>query len=186
MSQALDELLTLAERAYVRMEAEQLIAQCLDHGDASPFDNLVEGLVLAGASSLAVMREILEELRAAKSSLSREGLGVRQDLVEAMSEFGVHLPQLISAEAPEVFRQICSQGLRREAFKAAGDLAEGDQNLLREICVEAGERVSRIARRLAMLNRLEAAVTDWLKGLAFEASQTGDSQANPRRPTAMQ
>lgn len=185
MSQPLDDLLTFAERAYIRMEAEQLITQCLDNGDTTPFNSLVEGLVLAGSSSLGVLREIQEELRSARSSLGKEGLGVRQDLVQALSEFGVNLPQLLSVETPEVFRQMCSTGLRREVQRAARDLANEDESLLQEICVEAGERVTRIARRLAVLSRLEDSVNDWLTGLAFEASQSLEFPMSPRRPSAL-
>ncbi len=48
MSEPLDEVLTFAERVYLRMQAEQLIRQCLDRGDPGPFDALLENLVLAG------------------------------------------------------------------------------------------------------------------------------------------
>ncbi len=80
---------------------------------------------------------------------------------------------------------MCSTGLRREVQKAAKDLANEDESLLQEICVEAGERVTRIARRLAVLSRLEGSVNDWLAGLAFEASQSLEFPMSPRRPSAL-
>jgi hypothetical protein len=186
MKQPLDDLLTFAERAYVRMEAEQLINQCLDQGDPSLFFDLIKGLVLAGSSSLGVMREILEEIRSARTSLTREGMTVRQELMEALTEFGVHLPQLLSADAPEAFRAICSRGLRREAHQAAGRLTQDDEVLLEEICQEAGNRVSTIARRLMLLVRLEESVEDWLTSLAYEATQTGGWPGTSSRPQSVQ
>ena len=53
MTEPLDEVLTLAERVYVRMQAEQLIRQCLDRGDPRPFNALLENLVLATGKSQA-------------------------------------------------------------------------------------------------------------------------------------
>ena len=94
MSSPLDDLLNFAHQSYVRMEAEQLISECLELGTPAPFNDMVEGLVLAGTSSLMLLREILDEVLSAKSLLSQEGLGIRQDLVDALSEFGVHLPRL--------------------------------------------------------------------------------------------
>jgi hypothetical protein len=182
MAEPLDDVLTLAERVYVRMQAEQLIRQCLDRGDPRPFNALLENLVLAGVSSLGVMREIQEELQSAKTHLGHEGLTVRQDLVQALSEFGVQLPQLLSAEAPDAFRRICSQGLREDARRAAvARLEADDERLLQEICTEAGTRVSGIARRLSLLNRMEKVVLDWQEGLLFEAFQERESPAVPKR-----
>jgi hypothetical protein len=186
MSEPLDEVLTFAERAYVRMQAEQLIRQCLDRGNATPFNALLENLVLAGAGSLGVLREIQEELQAARTHLGSEGLNVRQDLVQALSEFGVQLPQLLSAEAPDAFRQICRHGLRRDAARAAAHRLEAeDEHLLQEICSEAGKRVAGIARRLALLKRMERMVGDWQEGLVFEAVQDRLTNVAPRRASTL-
>lgn len=186
MTERLDEVLTFAERVYLRMQAEQLIRQCLDRGDPAPFDALLENLVLAGASSLGMLREIHEELQTARTHLGREGMNVRQDLVQALSEFGVQLPQLLSAEAPEAFRRICSQGLRHDARRAAAQKLEADdERLLQEICTEAGNRVTGIARRLSLLTRMEKVATDWQDGLVFEALQQRETVVTPRRPTTL-
>lgn len=187
MTRPIDDLLTFAERAYVRMQAEQLIRHCLEQNDTMPFNQLVQGLVLAGSSSLAVLREILDELRSTRSSLIDAGLGVRQDLIDALSDFGVNALELLSADAPEMFRQICSQDLRRKVRRATRDLSSEDDGLLQEICDEAGGRVATIARRLAMVGKLEASVRDWYESLAYEATRTPDLlPAEPPRNVPLQ
>jgi hypothetical protein len=170
VNNALDELLSLAERTYVRMEAEELIQTCTDQGDPQPFYELLEELVFAGSTSLLLMREILDVIRVMKVGLSQEGLGVRQDLMEAMAEFGIRVPELIGADAPEAFRRICSEELRRHVNDMAQNLEYEDSALLEEICIEAGGRVTSIAGRLAILRQMEASVLDWLSGLAYEAA----------------
>jgi hypothetical protein len=172
----LDDLLNFAHQSYVRMEAEQLITECLELGDPTPFNDMVEGLVLAGTSSLMLLREVLDEVLNVKSLLSQEGLGIRQDLVDALSEFGVHLPQLLYVDAPEAFRQISKLPLRLSPKNVAGKLHMEDELLLQEICLEAGERVSKITLRLAMISSFEDAVRDWMRCLAYEAMQRGDGQ----------
>jgi hypothetical protein len=179
MNNALDELLTMAERTYVRMEAEQLIEDCTERGELQPFNDLLEELVFAGASSLLIMREILDVILMMKASLSKQGLGVRQDLMQAMAEFGIRVPELIGADAPEAFRRICSEDLRREVVELARNLEYEDSALLEDICIEAGGRVTTIAGRLAILRQMEASVIDWLSGLAYEAAHTSVSEHWP-------
>lgn len=168
LTDPLDELLTYAERSYLRLEAEQLIRDCMDQGDPSAFNRLLEELVIAGSHSLLVLREILETIRSIMSDLSQEGLSVRQDLMDAMAEFGLFLPQLLSVDAPESFRQICSQGLRIQISEMASKLAIEDEDLLDEICTEASERVTSIARGMSILMGFENSVMDWMEGLAYE------------------
>jgi hypothetical protein len=179
MSQALDDLLSIAERAYVRMQAGELISQCLDQGDQAPLDNLVQQLVLAGAPSLSILREILDEIRSTRSTLRQEGLALRQDLKEALAGFGVHLPKLLSADPPEAFRRICGQGLREEIREAARELTAEDQAVLDEICVDASGRVAKIAARLALLGHLDSSVRDWLASLAYEAARANRGPESP-------
>jgi len=183
VSSPLDDLLNFAHHSYVRMEAEQLISECLELENPSPFNELIEGLVLAGTSSLMLLREVLDEVLSVKSVLSQEGLGVRQDLVDALSQFGVHLPQLLYIDAPEVFRQISGKKLQYGLNAITGKLPSEDQNLLEEICIEAGERVRIIASRLAMIKGFEDAIRDWMKCLAYEAMQMRDEDfGTPETP----
>lgn len=179
MSSPLEDLINFAHQSYVRMEAEQLITECLELGDPAPFNDMVEGLVLAGTSSLMLLREVLDEVLSVKSILSQEGLGIRQDVVDALSEFGVHLPQLLYTNAPEAFRQISKLPLKFGPNDASGKLRMEDEILLREICLEAGERVRQIAHRLTMISHFEDSVRDWMRSLAYEAMQRREGLEGP-------
>lgn len=174
MGEPLEELLTFAERSYVRMEAEQLIIDCLRQGDETEFNDLIQGLYLAGASSIGILREIMDELRVKKSGLSQESLGVRQGLMDSLGELGVIFPQLILSESAEVFGEICESNLVE--FICTGDvkLTPVDRNLLQDICSEAGERIRLVSGRMQLLIRLEQTVRDWMQSLAFIAVRTGE------------
>ena len=178
MSSPLDDLLNFAHQSYVRMEAEQLINECLELGDPAPFNDMVEGLVLAGTSSLMLLREILDEVLNVKSILSQEGLGIRQDLVDALGEFGVHLPQLLYVDAPEAFHQLSSRHLKYGLSHISADIHSEDEILLEEICLEAGERVKQIGRRLTMITNFEESIRDWMRCLAYEVMQRRDDQGS--------
>ncbi|NIS81542.1 MAG: hypothetical protein GTO14_15370 [Anaerolineales bacterium] len=176
MGNHLDEILSLAERTYIRAEAEHLIDACLDAGDLRPFDDLLHELVLAGSSSLLVLREVLQVIRTMKSRLSQEGLDIRQGLMQALSEFGVHVPDVLYSIEPESFWHICRQDLHHELKRASGDLKVEDAALLQEICSDAGNRVAQVAKRLVMVVELENSVRDWIEGLAYvtiHASEAG-------------
>lgn len=170
MNDPLNELLSFAERSYVRMKAEHLIKECLTKGDEQPLNNLLEELVLAGESSFGILRDVLEAIHAIQSTLSQEGLEVRQDLVEAMHDFGVEMPELTSSDIVDSFRQMCSRNLGQDIIRIAGKLEIEDRILLDELCSEAGQKVSMIARRLSLLKRLEEAVQDWMDAMAYQAA----------------
>ena len=106
MSHPLEDLISLAERTYVRLEAEQLIEDCLIQANPEPFNKLLEELVMAGTGSLIVLREILSVIRSVKSTLNQEGVGVQNDLQKTLSQFGVGLPRTTSGWTQESFWQI--------------------------------------------------------------------------------
>jgi hypothetical protein len=169
MNSPLEELLNFAHRSYIRLETEQLLTECLDLEDLRPFHHMLEGLVLAGISSLMLLRDVLDEIVSAKTSLAEKELGVRQDLVDALSELGLRMPQLLHMDGSEGFKQIC----HNEGPFCLRSVHEGldseDEVLIQEICAEAGERVIHIARRRKLLMVLEEAVRDWIGSLAYES-----------------
>ncbi len=185
MGQPLDDLLTLAERTYVRMQAGELLGHCLEQGDIKPFQELVEQLVLAGSVSLPVLREIHEEILALQSTLRQEGLAVRHDLRQALAGFGLNMPQLLGRDFPEMLWEVRSQRLRSRIREAARGLSGEDLRLVDQVCSEAGDRAVRIATRLGVLGSLEAAVEDWLGSLAYQAARLESRSTpapGPKRP----
>ena len=79
MSRKLDNLLHLAEQSYIGKEAELLITTCIQDGDLTRFNNLLQELVMAGPTSLFVLRDMHQLIRTLKSQLNQESQGIFQD-----------------------------------------------------------------------------------------------------------
>jgi hypothetical protein len=173
MSRELDRLLRLAEQSYIRTEAEMLITACIHDGDLDPFNDLLQELVMAGPTSLFVLREMHQIIRALKSQLCQEGLGIRQDLQQALLDFGIHLPDELIMRDTESWWP--NQDLTREIQATATNLELASAALAQEICVDAGNKVSKLARRIVLANELELAVQDWISGLLYEHVHDDDA-----------
>lgn len=169
MDNPLNELLSIAERSYVRTEAEQLIDDCLHQGDVSLFNSLLEELVLAGASSLEVLREILLVIRAMKTDAGQEGIDLRQDLEDALTEFGMDTTSLLTWPPSDKTHPLCTDLMLEKLHEWTTHLNAEDACLIEEICHEAGRRVEEMANHVVLLNRLESSVLDWIDGLAYES-----------------
>lgn len=169
MDHPLNELLSIAERSYVRGEAEQLIDDCLHHGDVSSFNSLLEELVLAGTSSLDVLREILHVIRAMKSDAGQQGIDIRQDLQEALIEFGIESPEIMERDLSGPGRPWHTDRMEQVLQAWTAHLCAEDAYLIAEIWHEAGRRVEEVANNVMMLRRLESCVLDWIDGLAYES-----------------
>ncbi len=166
MSRKLDDLLRLAEQSYIRLEAELLISSCVHDGDLSPINELLHELVAAGPASLFVLRDLLQIIRILKANLNQESLNVRQDFKQALTDFGVRLPDVIfTSDLGSWWRD---QDLAHEAQTAALKLGHNRVVLVEEICIETGDKVSQLTSRLDLVDELEHAVKDWISGLIYE------------------
>jgi len=174
VSDPLDELLIYAERSYIRMEAEQIISECLRLGDEQDFNDLVQRLFLAGSSSIGIFREILEEVRLKKNALNKESLGVRQGLIDSLAEMGINFPRSYLSENAERLFLVCENHLFEDIASASPKLEERNLYLLQDICRDAGERIRVLAQRLSLLNNLERTVRDWMNCLAYQATRSRD------------
>ena len=57
----LDAVYSYVERAYIRLQAGDVLIRCLDEANAAPIQQMVETLILAGPGSIGVLQEILSE-----------------------------------------------------------------------------------------------------------------------------
>jgi hypothetical protein len=60
--ESLDNLYSFLAQAYIRLQAEEALGLCLEAGETTPMQGMVEKLVLAGPASLSALREILNEV----------------------------------------------------------------------------------------------------------------------------
>jgi hypothetical protein len=65
----LDAVYSYVERAYIRLQAGDVLIRCLDEGNAVPIQQMVEGLVLAGPRSMGILQEILTEAEQHKGQI---------------------------------------------------------------------------------------------------------------------
>jgi HPt (histidine-containing phosphotransfer) domain-containing protein len=65
----LDAVHSYVERAYIRLQAGDVLIRCLDEATAEPIQQMVEALILAGPSSISVLQEILSEAEQRKGQV---------------------------------------------------------------------------------------------------------------------
>lgn len=68
----LEAVFSMVERAFIRLQAGDVLLSCLEGNDTTPVQKLVEGLVLAGPQSLNALREVRAEAASRKSELIGE------------------------------------------------------------------------------------------------------------------
>jgi hypothetical protein len=185
VSDPLDELLIYAERSYIRMEAEQIINECLRIGDESDFNLLVQRLFLAGSSSIGILRDILEEIRIKKNALNQESMGVRQGLRDSLSELGINFPRSFLSETPERLFLVRENTLFEDIASAIPIIDDLNIHLVQDICRDAGDRIRMLAKQLSLLNTLERTVRDWMNSLAYQAMRFRNDDLRPHTDLPM-
>ncbi len=153
------------ERAYIRMQAGEVLNHCLDKGDPAPIQSLVEGLVLAGPQSLSVLREILAEVNSRKTQLSDDRNQILRKFSSEMKDYGIAIshqwtPAALTRLNPAVFLAILKQQGLTEEHAQAHCL-----HLFRE----TKELLGSVSQNFNLLREIEIYLQDWLWGLIYQS-----------------
>jgi hypothetical protein len=151
------------ERAYVRLQAGDLLTRCVDENSLTPVLQMVEGLVLAGPQSLQALREVLAETTQRKAQVQDDLNQLHQNLDKTLRSFGIYfqyenLPEMVTLP-PEHFRQmLIAQQANEEA-----------QVTCTQIFLDSQELVEGLSSRLGVLGEIEEYLKDWLWGLVYQS-----------------
>jgi hypothetical protein len=165
----LEAVYAFVERAYVRMQAAEVLTQCLDEGRLSPLQDLVEALVLAGPDSLDILREILLEVDARKSQIRQDQHQVFARLESNLEQYGVRLGK---AHSPASLMRLTPAALLA-LLRSQQVVDEEDQVACLGHFREALEVMSALMAHLYLLNEIEAYLMDWLWGLVYQSVHQG-------------
>lgn len=109
----LEAVFSMVERAFVRLQAGDVLGLCLEEDDTAPMQKLVEGLVLAGPQSLNALREIRAEASTRKEVL----LGEIATSKDSMSQIA---RQIILLEEVEIYVEDWMWGLMYQSAHQSG------------------------------------------------------------------
>lgn len=168
----LNAVYSFVERAYIRLQAGDVLIRCMEEGNSNPIQQLVDGLVLAGPKSLSALREILAEAGQRKSQIQDDLLQVFTDLEGSLKSYGVTLAEengesSLARLAPSRLKILLKdQGIQDE------EVQKSCMRLLRD----ARELVISLAGHLSLLEEVERYIQDWLWGLAYQSCHQGSKK----------
>ncbi len=165
-SDSLDGVYSFVERAYVRLQAGDLLIRCLDEASPAPIQQYVESLVLGGPSNMNALRETLAEAGRRKAQVQEDVQQVINGLASSLKSYGVSLPDeraLLAAEQPQIalLALLRQQSIRdNEAQRACLQILKETRSILESL-----------TERLGLLEEIEAYLQDWLWGIAYQSNR---------------
>lgn len=175
----LDAVYAFVEQAYMRLQAGDMLTQCLDEGRMSPLQSIVELLVVVGPQSLESLREILNEVYMRRSQLKNDQHQVFAKLENELKGYGfrlgdIHSLMSLSRLTPMAFLALLkSQNVENET----------DQLVCLQRLDEALDLMKSLDRHLGLLDDIEVYLEDWLWSLIYQSSQQdwGEKRILPGR-----
>jgi len=165
------------EHAFIRMQAGEVLSQCLDDGKLAPLQSLVETLIVAGAQSLDYLREILEEVYRRKTQVTNDQHQVFVKLESELGNYAIHLGGLHSVMS---LVRLTPMGFL--AFLRSQNIEdEAVQMVCMQRLDEALSLLRALSEHLHLLEDIEMYLEDWLWGLIYLAAQDEWPKLMPNR-----
>jgi hypothetical protein len=172
----LEVVYSFVERAYVRLQAGDLLFRCMEERDIGPLQSWVEGLVFAGPKNLDAMREILAEVGDRQTQSDEDIRQVLQDFRSGLKSYGVRLRGYESGQTFERLSPVRFLSLLREQ----GILDEDAQVACLQLLRDTRDLISSLVIYARLLEEIENYLRDWLWGLMYQT--THQETVDRRKP----
>lgn len=173
MNRRLADLLPLAERAYVRLEAQDLLLRCLKEDNPAPLRELIDEQLGQQNPDLNLLRYMMADVHSRWVVLHERLFDTRRQVISAFREaYGIDLNRFAPSQMREQFHTLSTEGLF-EWLSTAGHQLPGDEALLlREVFAEAVALARELVEDLRMLESLNEYLDDWIAGLTALVART--------------
>jgi len=169
----IDSVYAYVERAYVRLQAGDLLIRCLEDGSPQPIHTLVEGLVLAGPESIHALREIVAEAERRKLQIQDDLHQLMKDLDASLRDYGLQLEGEYREMAFTSLSRVGILSIMREQNLTDLDVQDACLRLLSD----SRDLIESLMSRLVLLDEIESYLHDWLWGVAIQTTRI-----NPDKP----
>ncbi|MCL4561119.1 MAG: hypothetical protein M1281_10945 [Chloroflexi bacterium] len=171
---SLENIYAYAERAYIRLQAGDVLIRCLEDASVTPMHQLVEALVLAGPDSLDVLREILAETNSRKVQVGDDLQQVLRGLKTNLEDYGIRLrgvkkPLALTRLKPVRFLSL---------LRAQGVTEEQIQTTCLQLLHDARELVFSLEVNYSLLEEIEQYLDDWIWGVFYQTVRQGQQKSS--------
>ena len=163
----IDAVYSYVERAYVHLQAGDILIRCIEEGNASPMQLMVEELVLAGPQSLVVLRELRGEAARRKSQVLDDMHQISSDLERSLLSFGVRLTGIVNPTTIKYLRNARFLSMMQEQ----GVMEEDTQTTCLRMLKDTREIIASLLEHAELLEEIEVYLQDWLWGLAYQLAR---------------
>lgn len=167
----IEDVFSYVERAYLRLQAGDILIRCLEDNSILPIQQIVEGLILAGPQSLEELRQVMAETTARKLQVEDDLSQVYRDMKRVLLEYGVIFPNredfrdTLTLTPMEILVLMKNQGVEESGSQAA---------CLR-VFQDSRDIINNLNNHLGLLSEIEKYIRDWLYSLTYQ-------QTRQRRP----
>jgi hypothetical protein len=164
---SLEAVFSMVEKAFLRLQAGDIVVSCLEQNDASPILRYVESLVVEGPKSLSALREIRIEVSTRRYQFQEEITNTFLQLEQRLLIYGINLAgladrHLLNRMEPTGFQVFLNhQGIEDEVH----------QRECMRLVHNAKETMSALARQILLLEDIELYLEDWIWGLIYQSAR---------------
>jgi hypothetical protein len=167
---------SIVEKAYYRLQAGDVLTQCLEDGTTEPIRELVHEMVLAGPQSLEALREILGEAMKRKSQVYDDLNQVINQLAIILKGYGLNLEShegasLLQAITAEQLTKLMNEQKISDVEKRSGCL---------QVVKDSQELMNTLNTKIQLLENVENYLQDWLWGLTYQHIRQGDDEGDAK------
>jgi hypothetical protein len=171
---AQDSVYSFVERAYMRLQAGDVLIRCLEEKKISPMQEMVEGLVFAGPDNIATLREIMDETIQRKTQVQDDLHQVITQVCNVFESYGITLDEGLTSDllrewtASNLVELMTRQGIKQaETHSACLQVWQNSQEIMENLFTN-----------LQLLNEVEHFLQDWLWGLAYQQVRMAENGSN--------
>jgi hypothetical protein len=167
----IEDVYSFVERAYIRLQAGDVLIRCLADSTTTPIQQMVEGLILAGPQSLEDLQQVLIETSTRKSQVEDDLQQVYEEMKRVLKEYGVEFTHTDDYHAALMFSPLELIVL----MQSQGVVDHEKQSACQRVFQESQSLLKNLNINLHLLAEIERYLQDWLWGLTYQKAR---QQAN--------
>ena len=161
------DVFSYVERAYIRLQAGDILIRCLEDGSTYPIQQMVEGLILVGPQSLDDLHQVLLEASTRKAQVEDDLRQVYVEMKRVLKEYGVEFAPEADYNAALMFSPLELIVLMR----SQGVEDPEKQSACQRIFLESHNLLKNLSVNLHLLAEIEHYLQDWSWGLTYQKTR---------------